>query len=212
MSQNDPSKGQAPEKGDLSRRGFLKGAGLTVAAAGIVTEGLPGARAANGEAVLIHEIEPKSVALMVNGEKTSLKALPSTTLLEALRGELSLTGAKRVCDRGACGACTVLVNGRTVNACSTLVFDTAGKSVQTVEGLDVNGKLTPLQENFIRHDALQCGFCTPGMVMSCTALLSDNKNPSREEIQDGIAGNICRCGTYQNIFEAVEATAEGDDR
>lgn len=208
MSPSDPP---VDPKSGFSRRGFLKGAGLTVAAAGISTEAIHGATD-NGERVLIHEIEPKDVVVQINGKKTSIKALPSTTLLEALRGDLSLTGAKLVCDRGACGACTVAVNGRTVNGCSTLVFDVAGKSIDTIEGLETDGKLTPLQQNFITYDATQCGFCTPGMLMSCTALLAENESPDREAIQDGISGNICRCGTYQNIFEAVEATAKGEAR
>ena len=209
MCQSDHPVDPKPEPSGFSRRGFLKGAGLTVAAAGLATDSAYGS-AVGSEQVLIHDIEPKTVAVQINGKKTAIEALPSTTLLEALRGDLSLTGAKVVCDRGACGACTVAVDGRTVNACSTLVFDVAGKSIDTIEGLETDGKLTPLQENFITYDATQCGFCTPGMLMSCTALLSKNKSPDREAIQDGISGNICRCGTYQNIFEAVEATAKGE--
>ena len=129
------------------------------------------------------------------------------TLLDVVRDRLDLTGTKRVCDRGSCGACTMMVEGIAVNSCSMLAIDADGKEITTIEGISNGDQLTPLQEAFIECDALQCGFCTPGMVVACTALLKSNPSPTRAEIAEGIAGNICRCGTYQNIFEAVEQAA-----
>ncbi|MCA8967851.1 MAG: (2Fe-2S)-binding protein [Planctomycetes bacterium] len=147
----------------------------------------------------------------LNGEEVRVEVEPATTLLDLLRDRLDLTGSKRVCDRGSCGAYTVQVNGRAVAYCSILAVDVTGQKVRTIEGLSsAEGELSPLQQAFVDHDALQCGFCTPGMVMSCQALLERNPKPDRPAIAAGIAGNICRCGTYQNVFEAVEqASGQG---
>jgi xanthine dehydrogenase YagT iron-sulfur-binding subunit len=129
------------------------------------------------------------------------------TLLEVLRDRLDMTGTKLVCDRGSCGACTVILDGQPVNACLTLAVDAHASVVETVEGLAQDGRLHPVQQAFIEEDALQCGFCTPGFVVSGTALLAKNPNPTLDEIKDGLAGNLCRCGTYSRIFEAVQKTA-----
>jgi aerobic-type carbon monoxide dehydrogenase small subunit (CoxS/CutS family) len=145
-----------------------------------------------------------SIRLKINGEIREVVAPPSTTLLDLLREHHAMTGTKRVCDRGSCGACTVLLDGRTVDSCSMLAIDAVGREVTTVEGIGTPENLTDLQKAFVEKDALQCGFCTPGMVVSCTALLNQNPTPDRDQIRQGIAGNICRCGTYQNIIEAVE--------
>jgi aerobic-type carbon monoxide dehydrogenase small subunit (CoxS/CutS family) len=133
---------------------------------------------------------------------------PRTTLLSALRERLEMTGTKEVCDRGQCGACTVLMDGRPVLACMTLAVDARGREIATVEGLARNGELSAVQAAFVEKDGHMCGFCTPGMVMAATALLQENPKPSLEEIKQGMAGNLCRCGTYPKVFEAVQAAAE----
>ena len=187
----------------VSRRDFLKGASVTLAGvglAGTVTSISTGTLSPD----TIPVVGPNSVRLSftLNGKKREVEAEPWTTLLDLVRDRMDLTGTKRVCDRGACGACSMLVEGKLVNSCSYLAIDASGKEVKTIEGLSEGG-LTRLQKAFIDCDALQCGFCTPGMVVALTALLEKTPHPTREEIASGIAGNICRCGTYQNIFEAV---------
>jgi len=189
------------EKG-LTRRGFLGSAG----AAGGVAIAASKARAA---------AKPKTLAaakgaltLNVNGKSRTVKAEPRVTLLRVLRNELDLTGPKEVCDRGACGACGVHIDGKLVNSCMMLAVDAVGKKVTTIEALSEGGKVHPLCAEFVKHDALQCGFCTPGMVMACKALLDKNKNPSLVDIKKGLRGNICRCGTYTRIFEAVQAASK----
>jgi aerobic-type carbon monoxide dehydrogenase small subunit (CoxS/CutS family) len=147
------------------------------------------------------------VKLNVNGKDRTVSVEPRVTLLRALRNELDLTGTKEVCDRGACGACSVLVDGVLVNACMTLAVDAAGKKVRTVEGLANGETLHPIQEAFCKHDALQCGFCTPGMLMACAALLEKEKLPTLVQIKKSLAGNLCRCGTYNRIFAAVQTAS-----
>jgi len=209
MSRSDKSRQKEQENDGVSRRGFLKGAGLTVAAVGVAgptaLPDTPGTEKA--EEVEILGPGPVHVALDVNGTTYRLAVPPSATLLDVLRDRLELTGAKRVCDRGFCGACTVLVDGRTACSCSLLAVDAAGRKIVTIEGVAKGGELSAVQNAFVECDALQCGFCTPGMIMSCTALLAAHPSPSREEIAAGISGNICRCGTYQNVFEAVDLAA-----
>ncbi len=145
--------------------------------------------------------------LEVNGQRHELAVEPATTLLEALRDGLGLTGTKRGCDLGDCGACTVLVDGRPRLSCLTLALSVQGKAITTVEGLERRGSLHPLQDAFDRHGAIQCGFCTPGMLMSAKALLDRDPDPTREAIREGIAGNLCRCTGYQKIVDAVEDAA-----
>jgi xanthine dehydrogenase YagT iron-sulfur-binding subunit len=130
------------------------------------------------------------------------------TLLDVLRDELELTGAKRVCDRTTCGACTVIVNGKSVYSCTMLAIEAQGKDIQTVEGLSQGGKLHPLQQAFVDNDAQQCGYCTPGFVMACKAFLDKNPTPSLEQVRKGLGGNLCRCGTYVGITHAVLQTAK----
>ena len=134
---------------------------------------------------------------------------PDTTLLQAVRESLNLTGAKEVCDRGACGACTMLVDGRSVNSCMMLAIDAVGKKITTVEGLTKDGQLDPVQQAFVEHDACQCGYCIPGFVVRSRALLDETPKPDREAIKNGLCGNICRCAAYVRIFAAVEAAAKG---
>ncbi len=148
------------------------------------------------------------VAFDVNGMRTGVHVPPHRTLLDALREDLGLLGAKKVCDEGTCGACTVLVEGRPVYACMTLAVACEGRSVETVEGLTRDGQLDPVQEAFIAHDALQCGFCTPGQVMSVVALLRENAAPSAEDVTRAVAGNLCRCGAYPNIVAAALSAAK----
>jgi xanthine dehydrogenase YagT iron-sulfur-binding subunit len=136
---------------------------------------------------------------------------PRRTLLSVLREELGLTGSKRGCGQGQCGACTVIVDGETAYACLTLAIDCEGRQVRTIDGLATGERLHPVQEAFVAHDAYQCGFCTPGQVMSAVALLEHNPHPSEDEIRQEMAGNLCRCGAYPNIVKAIVAAAEKGD-
>jgi aerobic-type carbon monoxide dehydrogenase small subunit (CoxS/CutS family) len=152
--------------------------------------------------------EEAALKLRVNGKDYQIGVEPRMTLAEAIREKLHLTGTKIGCDRGACSACTVMLEGKPVCSCMTLALDAEGKEVTTVEGLAKNGNLHPVQEAFIEHDATMCGFCTPGMVMSCAALLERNPNPSLEDVKAATSGNLCRCGTYPKVFEATMAAAK----
>lgn len=196
------SKKPLNERG-VTRRGFLKG---TAAALG------------GGAALpsLVHTQDPEDkvlgpgkvpLELTVNGKTHTVEIEPRVTLLAALRNELDITGPKEICDRGACGGCSILIDGLLVNSCLMLALDAAGKKITTVEGLGEPGKLHPLQEAFMKCDALQCGFCTPGFLMASKALLDKNRNPSLDEIKEGLSGNICRCGTYPRIFEAIQKSS-----
>src|SRR5262245_8401934 len=147
------------------------------------------------------------VSFQVNGGARSLAVEPRRTLLDALRDDLALTGTKKVCDMGDCGACTVLLDGRAVYACLLLAVDCAGRAIRTIEGLG-DGQLDPVQEAFIRTDALQCGFCTPGQIMSLRALLDETDTPSDDAIARAVSGNLCRCGAYVNILRAGRLAAE----
>jgi len=148
-----------------------------------------------------------TIELRLNGRQYQLKVEPRTTLLSALRETLRLTGTKQVCDRGQCGACTVLVDEKPVLSCMLLALDVRGKDIITIEGISSGKNLSAVQKAFIEKDGLMCGFCTPGFVVMTTALLKQNPNPSLEEIKQGLAGNLCRCGTYPKVFEAVQAAA-----
>jgi aerobic carbon-monoxide dehydrogenase small subunit len=147
------------------------------------------------------------IRLTVNGEGYELAAEPKQTLLDLLREDLGLTGTKRGCDNGECGACTVLLNGHPVNACLVLAVETDGQEVLTIEGVADGTCLHPLQEAFIRHGAVQCGYCSPGMVLTAKALLDENPRPTEMEVKKAIAGNLCRCGTYNKVVEAVLSVA-----
>jgi len=150
------------------------------------------------------------LSFTLNGSPVDTLVAPAETLLDVLRERLGVTGPKRGCDDGDCGACTVLLDGEPVRSCLTVALTVAGKEVLTVEGLSANGDLHPLQAAFHEHGASQCGFCTPGMLMSAKALLDKNPSPSREEIVDFMSGNICRCGTYDEVIEAIQAVANGE--
>jgi carbon-monoxide dehydrogenase small subunit len=149
--------------------------------------------------------------LRINGDIYEIACTPNMTLLEALREKAFLTGTKRGCDTGSCGACTVILDGEAVLSCLTLAVEAEGCDIRTIEGIAHGGKLSPVQEAFVEHGAIQCGFCSPGFIMSATAMLAENPNPGREEIKKNLAGNLCRCTGYVKIFEAVESVA-GEDR
>jgi carbon-monoxide dehydrogenase small subunit len=155
-------------------------------------------------------MEKRLLKLNVNGQEYELYINPKTLLVEAIRDHLGLTGTKRACETVSCGACTVMIDDMAVKSCSLLAVQAEGRHVRTVEGLESNGKLAPLQRSFLDHGSYQCGFCTPGMLMTSEALLKENPAPTREEIREGIEGNICRCTGYNSIVRAVEAVAKGN--
>jgi carbon-monoxide dehydrogenase small subunit len=149
-----------------------------------------------------------NIELVVNGEPHSISVKPVETLLDVLRDHLSLTGTKRGCDSGKCGACTVLMSGKAVKSCLTLAVKAHGKEITTIEGLANGDELHPLQQAFIDHNALQCGFCTPGMLLAGVALLDENPHPTRQDVKNAITGNLCRCTGYSSIIDAILAAAQ----
>ena len=185
----------------VSRRDFLKSTGVVGLAATVI--GPAEALAQPGPAALGPGDVP--VRLTVNGRQVNLMIEPRVTLLDALRTRANLTGNKRGCDRGACGACTMLVDGRPVYACSTLAIEVQGKQIRSVDGLATGQTLHPVQQAFCDKDALMCGFCTPGFIMASVGLLEKHPNPTPEQIKKGLDGNICRCGTFPRILEAVSS-------
>ena len=151
----------------------------------------------------------KAIQLSVNGQQVQVSVGGNETLLDCLRNQLGLTGTKKGCDQGDCGACTVLVDGTPVNSCLMLALEASGKDITTIEGLAQQDVLHPLQEAFISHNAVQCGFCTPGMILTASALLKENPHPSEGEIRHYLQGNLCRCTGYSKIVQAVQAAAHG---
>jgi xanthine dehydrogenase YagT iron-sulfur-binding subunit len=187
---------------DPSRRSFVLGS-VAAAAAIVVSPTL-------GNAAPAPKADPNAipVALTVNETRHELRLDPRTTLLDALREHLDLTGTKKGCDQGACGACTVLIDGRRYNSCLTLAVMHGGQKITTIEGLAANGRLHPVQAAFIRNDGFQCGYCTPGQICSAVALLKEGHAGSDDEIREWMSGNICRCGAYGGIVEAVKEAAK----
>jgi len=188
----------------VSRRDFLKGAGVALAggASSAQSAGVLGAP----DATQTQASPPAGAAprwLDVNGVRRAVEIETQATLADILRGPLELTGTKIGCDRGACSACTVWIDGLPALSCMTLAVDVGERKVVTIEGLAKDGKLHPVQSAFIEHDALQCGFCTPGMVMSCAALVERNPAATREDVKAAISGHLCRCGTYPHVIEAT---------
>lgn len=197
---------QSSSSSGLSRRDFLKITGASAAAPLVA-----GAAAIAVEAQAAPAVQGPGkvpVSLNVNGKKYSAQLEPRVTLLDALRDQFELTGAKRVCDRGTCGSCTVLMDGKAVYSCSVLAIDAQSHTITTVEGLGEPGKLHPVQQAFVDNDAQQCGFCTPGFVVACKAFLDHHPNPTLEQIKHGLGGNFCRCGTYAGIRAAVMQAAK----
>jgi xanthine dehydrogenase YagT iron-sulfur-binding subunit len=200
-----PRQAQGP-----SRRAFVSRAGASATSTVLLESGLAQAdQRSAGAAEINGALGPGavSVSLSVNGRDISVRVEPATTLAQVLRDELGLTGTKIGCDRGACSACTVWLDGAPASSCMTLVLDACGKNITTIEGLAEGDTLHPVQQAFVDHDALQCGFCTPGMVMSCAALLNRKPDATLDDVKSAISGHLCRCGTYPNIFKAMLAVA-----
>jgi len=190
---------EQPEVG-VSRRDFLKISSVVVATPMVVG---PTVVKVAGAEVPVYGPGAMPVSLTINSKTYKAQLEPRVTLLDALRHEFDLTGAKRVCDRGECGACTVLMDGKPVYACSILAVDVQGKKIETVESLTVSGNLHPVQQAFVDHDGQQCGFCTPGFIVAAKALVDKYPNPTPEQVTHELAGNFCRCGTYAGIRQAV---------
>jgi xanthine dehydrogenase YagT iron-sulfur-binding subunit len=187
----------------ISRRSFIKtfGTSAAVAASAQVDAVAKELEKANGEKLIGPDAVP--VTLQVNGKPIQVRVEPRVTLLEALRDYANVTGAKEVCDRATCGACTVLLDDKPVYACSMLAIEAQGRAITTVEGLAPDGKLSRVQEAFVDQDALMCGYCTPGFIMSVTGLLKQNPHPTAAEVKHACSGNLCRCGTYPRVMQAV---------
>ena len=196
------------ETSNLSRRDFLRGGAAGALTTGAISKTLSSAPPGTPSH---HTVGPSSVpiTLKINGKKRKLELEPRVTLLDALRDRLDLTGAKKVCDRGTCGACTVLLEGKPVYSCSVLAIEAQGKAITTVEGLGSVDQLHPVQAAFIENDAQQCGFCTPGFVVACKAFLDRTPHPTAEQVEQGLGGNLCRCGTYAGIRDALVAVGKG---
>ena len=192
------------ESAGVSRRDFLK---ISTIAATVPLVVSPKTVMAAGEELPIYGPGKVPITLMVNGQKLTADLEPRVTLLDALRDNFAITGAKRVCDRGECGACTVLMDGKTVYACSVLAIDAQGKKIETIESLSRGDQIHPVQQAFVDHDAQQCGFCTPGFVVSLTAFLRDCPDPTDEQITEALSGNLCRCTGYQGIVNAAREAA-----
>ncbi|MHB8380863.1 MAG: (2Fe-2S)-binding protein [Candidatus Binataceae bacterium] len=210
-------KDQDPPKRPLSRRSFLKGAALTSAGAVAAVATLGHLDRATAATPALPEgiaerlgPGPVDMELKINGLARKLTIEPRVTLLRALREHLGMTGTKLVCDRGACGACTVHLDGQPVTSCMMLAVDARGHEITTIEGLGAPGRIHPVQDAFVHTDAMQCGFCTPGMVMSIAAALEQNPTAGLDTIRHSVAGNICRCGTYPHVFAAALKVARAN--
>jgi aerobic-type carbon monoxide dehydrogenase small subunit (CoxS/CutS family) len=201
------------DSSDLTRRGFLEGSGAALVVAGVPKLGAeegPATEvvASEGLGQEVAAVPRTAIRVTVNGTERRVEVEDRWTLNEFLRDDIGLTGSKIGCDRGECGACTVLLDGEPVYSCSTLAVWADGRSVVTVEGLERDGAVSPLQQAFMDHNAPQCGFCTPGQLMTATALLARNPQPTAEETRAAMVGNLCRCSNYNAIVEAVLAAAE----
>ena len=206
MSSKNDSEVPGKSKNGFSRRGFIRRAGIggSVLSAGLLDKKALAAPVSEGRFIGPGAVP---ITLKINGKPQTLNLEPRVTLLDALRNHLELTGAKRVCDRATCGACTVILNGKSVYSCTVLAIDAQGKDIQTIEGIS-SGKPHPVSEAFVNCDGQQCGYCTPGFVMAAKAFLDHNPNPSYEDVKEGLCGNLCRCGTYVGVRQAVLEAAK----
>jgi len=200
-----PQAEDGSDSSKVSRRDFLRISGISVAVPLVAG---PKTVLASGEQVPVHGPGMVAMEFTINGKSYKANLEPRVTLLDALRDQFELTGAKRVCDRAECGSCTVLMDNKTVYACSVLAIEAQKKPITTVESLMQNGNLHPVQQAFIDHDASQCGFCTPGFIVSCKAFLDKHPQPTAEDIRHGLSGNLCRCGTYEGIRKAIAQVAQ----
>jgi len=203
VSSKKESELSQPAKSRFSRRGFLGGMGVGTGALGTgllerEAEAAPAPANVAGPGAV-------PITLNINGKPVKLSVEPRVTLLDALRNHLDMTGAKRVCDRGTCGACTVILSGKTVYSCTVLAIDAQGKDIQTIEGLPANN---PVSTAFVNNDAQQCGYCTPGFVMAAKGFLDSHPNPTMDDVKHGLGGNLCRCGTYMGVRKAVLEAAK----
>lgn len=207
MKKKDPELNQPaiPPNSGFSRRGFIRGAGIATGAIGGGVLEQEADAAQSGAAVGPSAVP---ITLDINGKPQKLSVEPRVTLLDALRNHLDHTGAKRVCDRGTCGACTVIMNNRVVYSCTVLAIDAQGKKIQTIEGISGGAKPHPLSVAFVNNDGQQCGYCTPGFVMASKGFLDRNPNPTYEQVKKGLGGNLCRCGTYVGVRKAVLEAAK----
>lgn len=209
MADAQDSDSSSPSASGMSRRAFLCGAGITAAGSALLDSGLlQEAHAASLGGAAARGPGAVPVSLKVNGTVRAVQIEPRATLAEVLREGLHLTGTKVICDRGACSGCTVWLDGSPINSCMTFALDVGTREVTTIEGLSPAGSVHPVQAAFVEHDALQCGYCTPGMVMSCAALLANNPNPTLAEVKHAVRGNLCRCGTYPKVFSATLDAAQ----
>jgi xanthine dehydrogenase YagT iron-sulfur-binding subunit len=196
-----------PDQSGFSRRDLLRGGAAGAMVTGILPRGLGAEPAATDTAAGAGLVGPGPVPMTfsINGRSYQAELEPRVTLLDALRNHLDLTGAKKVCDRATCGACTVLVDGRPIYSCTLLAIEAQGAAITTVEGLGTPASLHPIQAAFVEHDAQQCGYCTPGFVVACKAFLDAHPDPTLEQIERGLGGNLCRCGTYDGIKHVLAA-------
>ena len=186
----------------FSRRGFLSGVGIGGGALGTGLLSNEAASAAPPAANVVGP-GPAAITLTINGKPVNLRVEPRVTLLDALRNHIGMTGAKRVCDRATCGACTVILGGKTVYSCTVLAIDAQGKNIETIEGLSAGNVMHPVSAAFVQNDGQQCGYCTSGFVMAAKGFLAEHPTPTVEDVKHGLCGNLCRCGTYMGVRQAV---------
>ena len=200
-----PESEKPKRKSNFSRRGFLQSVGVT---SGVLSTGVLEREAEAQTSAKVAGPGEVPITLQINGQARKLHVEPRVTLCDALRNRLELTAAKRVCDRGTCGACTVIMDGKTVYSCTVLAIDAQGKKIETLEGISTPEHPHPVSQAFVDHDAQQCGYCTPGFVVAAKAFLDHNPNPTYEDVKHGLGGNLCRCGTYVGVRKAVLEAAK----
>jgi len=202
-SKRDPESQTRP-KGGFSRRSLLKTIGVGSGAVGLLEQDI---QAQTGAANVAGPGEVP-VTLTINNKPVKVNVEPRVTLLDTLRDKLDMTGAKRVCDRGTCGACTVIIDGKAMYSCTVLAIDAQGRKIETIEGLSNGSRPHPMVKAFVDHDAQQCGYCTPGFVMAAVSFVRRNPKPTEQQVNEGLGGNLCRCGTYMGIRKAVLQAAK----